>query len=620
MTHPHFSNKKRSDGPSQVNCSTSQRFLIFICLVACLSLLTYRFQGIHMEHGWSRHDSGDPGRSTVIHAQNDDVGRTSIEAGGLIKRGPESPWERKPQESISMQARKPELSETVFTSTISGHGLEAAVSGAGALDTHSLPSDIPRLPDMGFKQANSGSSSSGTALLKHVAPDNTLPSIAAAHAPAQRTIGLRPGFPELNVEDFGAHAGMADSTRAFRKAIGQIRSAGGGALHVPAGVFRSGPLELASQMTLFLHRGAVLKAIDDFNFWKIVDPLESYGFGREGAKRGRRVAFLSGERLHDVVITGDGGIIDGSGQKWWEAKRSSHFDGVTLPHLIETMRVSDLEISNLKLINSPLWTVHPFACSRVVVRNIEIVNPVSAHNTDGINPDSSVDVLIENVVYTGGDDGIAIKSGWDCFGDARGFNRPTRNVVIRNFTVRATRAAAIAIGSEMSGGVADVLVEGLHVERAGAGGVVCIKTTAARGGFVRNITVRGVNVGNIDGPREQVAGFTITGRVGNWVPEKNPACHSRPKALPNIEDITFEDVHQMPGTKIQGPAVRFHGLQEGQVLHRMVLRNVHLECREPEGHCSNADLAVSQVSFGSRRGPIKWIGDGVGSRCAIKER
>ena len=94
---------------------------------------------------------------------------------------------------------------------------------------------------------------------------------------------------------------------------------------------------------------------------------------------------------------------------------SCHLQGYSLPHLLEFREIRRLEVSHLRLVNSPFWTVHPFACIGVVIRNIEISNPITVGNTDGVDPDSSENVLIENLVYTGGDDAIAIKSGTSFF-------------------------------------------------------------------------------------------------------------------------------------------------------------------------------------------------------------
>ena len=44
----------------------------------------------------------------------------------------------------------------------------------------------------------------------------------------------------------------------------------------------------------------------------------------------------------------------------------------------------------------PFWTVHPFDCQHVTIRNIDIWNPAHSPNTDGVDPDSCSDVLIEN--------------------------------------------------------------------------------------------------------------------------------------------------------------------------------------------------------------------------------
>ena len=82
--------------------------------------------------------------------------------------------------------------------------------------------------------------------------------------------------------------------------------------------------------------------------------------------------------------------------------------GVVAP--IELAHTSNLEISYLNLRNSPFWTVHPYSCTGVVVRNVDVWAPVHSRETDGVDPDSCSDVLIENFSYHGGDDVIAIKS------------------------------------------------------------------------------------------------------------------------------------------------------------------------------------------------------------------
>ena len=55
----------------------------------------------------------------------------------------------------------------------------------------------------------------------------------------------------LSVADYGAKKeGSAFATDAFRQAIRAAKSAGGGTIYVPPGTYRSGPIELFSNMTL----------------------------------------------------------------------------------------------------------------------------------------------------------------------------------------------------------------------------------------------------------------------------------------------------------------------------------------------------------------------------------
>ncbi|XP_020599943.1 probable polygalacturonase, partial [Phalaenopsis equestris] len=93
--------------------------------------------------------------------------------------------------------------------------------------------------------------------------------------------------------------------------------------------------------------------------------------------------------------------------------------------------------------------------------------------------DSCENMVIENSFICVGDDGIAIKSGWDQYGIAYG--RPSTNILIRNVTLRSVVSAGLSIGSEMSGGVSNITMEDIHVWESRRG--VRIKTAAGRGGL-----------------------------------------------------------------------------------------------------------------------------------------
>ncbi|KAJ6675078.1 hypothetical protein OIU85_011271 [Salix viminalis] len=177
------------------------------------------------------------------------------------------------------------------------------------------------------------------------------------------------------------------------------------------------------------------------------------------------------------------GLLMVKGSIWWSWFRNETLN-YTRPHLVELMNTTGVTISNLTFLNSPFWTIHPVYCSQVIVQNVTILAPLDSPNTDGIDPDSSDDVCIEDCYISTGDDIIAIKSGWDEYGTSYG--RPSKNITIHRL-VGQTTSAGIAIGSEMSGG--------------------------------------------------SVRAITFTGRYG-----EHPDESYDPKALPLIERITIDDV------------------------------------------------------------------------------
>lgn len=337
----------------------------------------------------------------------------------------------------------------------------------------------------------------------------------------------------FNLSDFGAVGdGVTINTKAFEKAISEIRKQGGGQLNVEPGHWLTAPFNLTSHMTLFLAENAVILGIDDESYWPLLPPLPSYGYGRE--RRGPRYgSLIHGQNLKDVVITGHNGTINGQGRSWWEKYRKKLLNHTRGP-LLQLMWSRDIYISDVTFRDSPFWTLHPYDCQNVVIRNVTILAPLTeAPNTDGIDPDSCVDMVIEDSYISVGDDGVAIKSGWDQYGIA--YSRPSSNITIRNLIVRSMISAGVSIGSEMSGGVSNIIVENLLIWNSKRG--IRIKTSPGRGGHIRHVIYRNLTLQNV--------------RVGIVIKtdyNEHPDEGYDPNALPVIEDISF--------TGIRGQGVR----------------------------------------------------------------
>lgn len=339
-----------------------------------------------------------------------------------------------------------------------------------------------------------------------------------------------------NVRDYGAVGnGISDDTHAFESAIAAIRDQGGGVLFVEGtspgfdGRYLMRPIKLTSNFALLLARNSTLLGLPEEHAWPLLPPLPSYGQGRGGGAF-RRASLLQGISLTNVTVAGHGktSVIDGQGKYWWEKIRNNTIK-YNAGHLIEFMYSSRIRIANLQMRNSPSWNNHFFDCDDVHVKEVDIWAPESSPFTDGWDPDSSRNVLIEDSTYSAGDDCVAIKSGWDCFGLS--YNKPSVNITIRNLTCHGY-SAGIAIGSEMSGGVENVTVENVRFTKSNK--PADVKVGKTRGGYVRNVVFKDIVV---DGPIQRA----IHVDMFHYNDSPNPSCPDdwKPPALTEITNLSF---------------------------------------------------------------------------------
>uniref|UniRef100_A0A2P2PJT6 Rhamnogalacturonase A/B/Epimerase-like pectate lyase domain-containing protein n=1 Tax=Rhizophora mucronata TaxID=61149 RepID=A0A2P2PJT6_RHIMU len=359
------------------------------------------------------------------------------------------------------------------------------------------------------------------------------------------TLSLNPRPHSVSILEFGAVGdGKTLNTIAFQNAIFYLKSfadKGGAKLYVPPGKWLTGSFNLTSHLTLFLEKGAVILGSQNPSHWDVVEPLPSYGRGIDIPGERYR-SLINGYMLHDVVITGDNGTIDGQGSIWWDWF-NSHSLNHSRPNLVEFVDSDYVVVSNLTFLNAPAYSIHPVYCSNVLVQNISVSAPPESPCTAGIVPDSSSNLCIEDSIIKMGHDAIALKSGWDEYGIA--YNRHTTGVHIRRVNLQSSSGSCIAFGSEMSGGISDVQVEQLHLHNSFSG--IEFRTTKGRGGYIKRIIISDVELESIS------RAFSAIGDRGSHPDDKYD-----PYALPQLDQITLQNVI---GTNIT-IAGNFTGIKE----------------------------------------------------------
>jgi len=319
----------------------------------------------------------------------------------------------------------------------------------------------------------------------------------------------------FNVTKYGAKNDSSKlATEAIKKAIAAASKVGGGTVYFPAGKYLTGPIHLKSNITLFIDAGAELHFSDNFDHY--LPMVESRW---EGTEVTNFSPLIYANNVENIAIIGRG-TIDGHGKNWWrfsevevkklteDSKWQKEFKrlnpnvlapdlpgwierGFLRPPFIQFLNSKNIQIKDVKIQNSPFWTINPQYCENINVDGITLINPPSP-NTDGINPESCKNVRIANCYISVGDDCITIKSGKDRSG--RKVNIPAENYVITNCTMLKGHGGVV-IGSEMSGGVKNIAITNCIFDGTDRG--IRLKSARGRGGVVEDIRVNNVIMRNI---------------------------------------------------------------------------------------------------------------------------
>jgi polygalacturonase len=335
----------------------------------------------------------------------------------------------------------------------------------------------------------------------------------------------------FNIRSYGALGdGRTKDTLSVRKAVQDLSEKCQHAciLLFPApGTYLTGPFNLTSNLILDIQKGATILASDNEEDYPPLPALPSYGRSRDVGTPKEHHQFIGGWNLQNIEIRG-GGLINGNGELWWKKKQGRQLKHGR-PRLISIWFSKNILIHNIKIVNTPFWAVHPYASDNVSIHHIEINSPMVSPNTDGINPDSCTNVHISYCKITCGDDQIAIKSGWDEAGLR--FNRPSENITVTDCEFGS--GGGIAIGSEMSGGIRNILIKDTTMVTSAKG--LVIKTSRGRGNVVENIRFQNITMRST----------LLYGIYLNMFYQRRPPVE--PRLTPKFRNIVF---HQISGTGI----------------------------------------------------------------------
>ena len=352
-----------------------------------------------------------------------------------------------------------------------------------------------------------------------------------------------PTFPsrEFNVVRFGAAGdGTNDCTQAFADAIQACHQAGGGRVAVPAGTYLSGAIHLLSNVNLHLDKGATIRfSTDPKNFLPVV-------FSRDVSEMMNYSPFIYAHAQENIAVTG-AGTLDGQASKsvWpdWVKKAGASAARLTemgdqelpvaqrvmgeghfiRPNFVEPVRCKNVLIEGVRVVDSPMWVLHPLYCTNVTIRGVTVVS--HGKNNDGCDPDSCTDVLIKDCVFDTGDDCISVKAGRDH--DGRRVNIPSENIVIQNCTFKDGHGG-VTMGSETAGGIRNVFAEQCEFGSPDLDQALRFKTNPARGGFIERIYIRNCKI--------------AVARYGIYITMRYASSGAKNgEAIPLVHDISIRD-------------------------------------------------------------------------------
>ncbi|MCA9257822.1 MAG: hypothetical protein KDA61_01425 [Planctomycetales bacterium] len=476
--------------------------------------------------------------------------------------------------------------------------------------------------------------------INQVGPAAMPARIAPIVAPFEMQQPRLPQFPtrETSIVAWGAAANQSELvTASIQRAIDETSTAGGGVVVVPAGDWNTGRIELKSGVNLRVEQGARL-----IFSGQIRDYLPAVPARYEGLDAMTPGGLIYAHQATQIAVTGGGQLVGPADGPLREARpglsdqlvdstaplEERIFDGQEgrhyfRPYFICLVECRQALIEGVSLTNGPMWNITPIYCEDVVVRGVTI-NSRGVVNGDGVNVESSRNVLVEYCQVDTGDDCFALKAGRNA--DGLRASRPVENVVFR-FNRATGGFGGITCGSETAGGIRHVHVHDCVFENVRH--AVYMKTRRPRGGGCEDVVIERVRFSAYNHAVffDMIGSPLYVGELGRRLPKRELT-----PSTPYYRRITLRDLE---GTCPRGDALKIKGIPESPAhdieflnctiagkglvnladVDRVLVSDCQLTADLPEVHLLDAaNVSIRRCRIASSEFPPKIVTEGVAAK------
>ncbi|MCE3049743.1 hypothetical protein HAX54_045705 [Datura stramonium] len=356
----------------------------------------------------------------------------------------------------------------------------------------------------------------------------------------------------VNVDSFGAVGdGASDDTKAFIDAWKQACSTPKSVFLVPAGrSYLVNATRFRGPCTgrLRVQIEGTIVAPDDPKNWDF-------------AKNGR--IWLGFFNLTGALFQG-GGVIDGSGSKWWEAscKKNKTNPCKAAPTALTIYASSGIKVKGLTIQNGQQMNFVISRSDSIRITGVKVSAPEDSPNTDGIHITESTNVVLQNSKIGTGDDCVSIVNASSNIKMKRIYCGPGHGISIGS------------LGKDNSVGIVTRVVLNNAFLRGTTNGLR-IKTWQGGSGYVRAVRFQNVRMQDVSNPII----------IDQFYCDSPKSCQNQTSAV-EISEIVYRNIS---GTSKSQMAVKF-ACSDNVPCSHIVLNNINLETRDGTAkvYCNSA--------------------------------